>query len=497
MAKHGTGGEDTETDSDTAAMRNENALRRALLARASSLELDTPYEPPPGDPLHHHTSGFAKTLCSNVFITGLDPDFAADHTGFFTGPREHRHQVVKTAVDFERQAVHLTLPDGVTRTARRFGDQGCVILPIREDSVYFTPTRVKPDVPDPETTLWPMGDVLPDTPLPGELDTVRLARAVEAAFEPAEETLTAAFVVTWNGRIIGERYRKGIDVHTPLESWSMGKSLTGTLLGVLIQQGHYELWQPAPIPEWSEPGDPRANIRIGDLMRMSSGLRFRSPEDPDFDEEAGYPDHLYVYTGSVDSYEWASTRPLQWPPNTVGRYRNSDPVLANYLVRLAAEARDECYHAMYQRHLLDKLGIRNMVLETDPFGNFLLQGYELGCARDWARLANLYLQDGVWNGERILPEGYAEYANTVAPAWEADGRPIYGGAFFWVNRTGSFPVPESAFRMEGAGGQHTIIIPSHELVVVRLGHYAGEEAGAQALNRALELLMEAVPESGA
>ena len=93
-----------------------------------------------------------------------------------------------------------------------------------------------------------------------------------------------------------------------------------------------------------------------------------------------------------------------------------------------------------------------MVLETDPYGNFLTQGYELASARDWARLGNLYLQDGVWNGERILPEGYVKFVSTLAPAWEADERPIYGG-FFWINGEGAFPVPKDAYYMAGAGGQ--------------------------------------------
>jgi len=470
------------------------ALER-LLARADSLELDTEYEPPPGDPLHHHTAGFAKILCSNVFISGLDPAFAAENVGFFSAPYEHRHHVTDTVVDFEAEAVHLTLPDGVTRTAKRYGDQGCVALPAGEDSVFFTPSEVEPELPDPETTPWPMGDLLRDEPFPPALDSAKVAAAVDAAFEPPEG-MTAAFVVTWRGRIVGERYREGIDLHTPLESWSMGKSLTGTLMGVLIQEGAYELWQPAPVPEWQGEGDPRSEIRIGDIMRMSSGLRFRAPQDPDFDPALGYPDHLYVYAGTVNSFEWAATRPLQWPPNTVGRYRNSDPVTTNYLIRLAVEARGEDYHAFPQRHLFDKLGIRHMTMETDPYGNFLTQGYELGTGRDWARLGNLYLQDGVWDGERILPEGWVAYAMEEAPAWVADGRPIYGGSFFWQNTEGVYPIPESAIYMAGAGNQKTFVIPSHDLVVVRLGHYRGGGPGDEGLRRALELLIEAAPESG-
>ena len=462
-----------------------------LLRRAASLELDTDYVPPPGDPLVHHTSGFAKTLCSAVFITGLDPDFAAENVGFFSGPYEHRGRVVERVIDRENQAVHLTLDNGVTRTARRVGDQGCVTLPTGEDTVYFTPVLVESTLPDPSTTPWPMGEMLPDTPLPTSLDGNLVARAVAAAFDPPE-TMTAAFVVTWKGRIIGERYGDGITMHTPLESWSMGKSVTASLMGMLIKDGTYRLWQPAPVPEWQHGDDPRQAIRIGDIMRMSSGLRFRSPYDPDYDPSLGYPDHLYVYAGGGNSFQWAATRPPQWPPNTIGRYRNSDPVLINYLIRLGVEARGDEYHTFPQRALFDKIGIRNMVLETDPYGNFLLQGYELAAARDWARLGNLYLQDGVWMGERILPAGYVDFVSTLAPAWDADGRPVYG-AFFWINGDGTFPIPKNAYYMLGAGGQSTVIIPSHDLVVVRLGHFSGVDPGETALRDALALLMRAVP----
>jgi len=316
--------------------------------------------------------------------------------------------------------------------------------------------------------------------------------ALDVGFGPPEAR-TLALLFTYKGRIVGERYGDDVDMHSPLESWSMTKSLTGTLVGVLIEQGEYELWQSAPIPEWQTPGDSRQDIRIGDILRMSSGLRIRAPQDPDYDSSIGYTDHVYLYTGTVNSYDYAATRPQQWPPNTVGRYRNTDPVLASYLVRLAVEARGENYHAFPQRNLFDKIGIRDAVIETDPYGNFLGQGRALMPARDWARLANLYLTDGVWNGERILPEGWVDYASETAPAWIADGRPQYGGSLFWVNANGSGGIPESAFSMRGAGGQSTTIIPTHQLVVVRIGKYTGAKAGGHALQRAFDLLMEAIP----
>ena len=466
------------------------AAAQGPLERAKALELDTPYVPPPGDALEHHASGFAKVMCSAVFITGLGPDFAAENVGFFTGPYAARAQLGKPVVDRAARAVHVTLPNGVTRTARYLGDQGCVTLPVGKDSVSFKPVRVRSRLPDAATQPWPMGDALPREPLPAPLDAARIKQAVDKAFEAAG--MTAAFVVTWKGRLIAERYGEGISAQTPLESWSMGKSVTASLMGVLIKQGVYDLWQPAPIPEWQGAGDPRAKIRIADLLRMSSGLRIRAPQDPDYDPSGPYPDHAYLYTGSGNAFHYAATRPLQWPPGTVGRYRHTDPVLVNYLVRLGVERRGEEYLSFPQRALFDKLGIRTMVLETDPYGNFLTQGYELASGRDWARLGNLYLQDGVWNGERILPEGYVKFVTTLAPAWAADQRPVYGG-FFWLNGDGSFPAPREAYYMAGAGGQFAVVIPSHDLVVVRLGHYRGGGAGSYSFGSALALLTQAVP----
>ena len=465
--------------------------KEALIARAKAFELDTPYVPPPGDPLEHHTSGYAKTMCSAVFITGLNPEIAAENVGFFTGPYEQRNKVGKPNIDRARKEISIAMPNGVPVVARQFASQGCIALPTGRDDVFFKPAVVTPHLPDPARTPWPMGDVLASAAQDG-IDRAVLTDAVKAAFEPAD-ALTSAFVVTYKGRLIAERYMAGISASTPLESWSMGKSVTATLMGVLIRQGVYTLDQPAPIPEWQQAGDVRRRIRIQDLLHMSSGIRIKAPDDPDFDPDGTYPDHLYLYTGRVDSFKYAATRPPQWPPNTVGRYRNTDPVLTNYLIRLAVEKRGEDYLSFPQRRLFDKIGIRSMVMETDPYGNFLTQGYELMSGRDWARLGNLYLQDGVWNGERILPEGFVKFVSTAAPAWVADKRPVYGG-FFWINSDGTFPVPEDAFYMAGAGGQTVLIIPSHHLVVVRIGHYRGQQAGDAAFRRALALLIKAVPQ---
>ena len=266
-------------------------VRTKMLARAASLQLKTEYKAPPGDALSHNTAGYAKIMCSAVFITGLKPEFAAENIGYFTSPYPERARVGKPVIDYDMKSVSIKLPDGITR-------------------------------------------------------------------------------------------------ETPLESWSMGKSLSATLMGILILQGVYSLEQPAPIPQWQGINDGRAKIRIMDIMHMSSGLYCRAPQDPDYDPFLGYPDHLYLYTGGINSFEWAAGLPQQWVPNSVGRYRNSDPVLINYLIRLGIEGKGDEYHTFPQRELFDKIGIRTMVMETDPYGNFLTQGYELASGRDWARLGN-------------------------------------------------------------------------------------------------------------
>ena len=150
-----------------------------VLARAAYFDLGNEYVPPPGEALHHQTAGFAKILCSGVFITGLDPDDAAANVGGFISPFDERRHVVDTVVDFQRQMVSLTLPDGVTRTAKRYGSQGCVPHPIGEDSISYAPSVVEPDLPPAETTPWPMGDALSNQPFPADVDMDLIRQAVD------------------------------------------------------------------------------------------------------------------------------------------------------------------------------------------------------------------------------------------------------------------------------------------------------------------------------
>ena len=152
------------------------------IARAKALELPTPYEPVPGDALSHHTSGYAKTVCSAVFITGYDVDFAAEHVGYFTGPYEERAKVGKPVVDTAKKTVSITLPNGTVRTAVYTGGQGCVTYPEGKTTLDFTPKAVKPNLPPAATTDWPMGDREPKTPLPAGVDMDKVKARNDAAF---------------------------------------------------------------------------------------------------------------------------------------------------------------------------------------------------------------------------------------------------------------------------------------------------------------------------
>jgi len=470
--------------------------RTKMIFRADSLELKGKRPVPPGSALSYHTAGYAKIMCSAIFITGLSAEFAAENVGYFTAPFLERAKVGTPQIDYQNKSVSIALPNGQVRTAIYTGDQGCVCLAEGENRLHFKPTKVQKKLPNADSLEWPMGDAVMTHDIPQNIDLKKVQQAVDAAFSPLE-AMTAAFVVTYKGKIIAEKYGEGISKNTPLESWSMGKGISATLMGILINKGIYSLDQAAPIPQWQNKNDVRRKITIKDLMHMSSGLYCPAPQDPDTFPNQPYFIHKYLYTGCVNSFHYAAHLPQQYPPNTVGRYRNSDPVLVNYLIRLGVEKMGDNYHGFAQKELFDKIGIQTMVMETDPYGNFLTQGYEYASARDWARLGNLYLQNGIWNEERILPLGFTDFVKTPAEAWKADGRPIFGG-MFWINGEGpgslGYPIAKDAFLMQGAGGQSVAIIPSHEMVIVRLGHYKGKEAGyaQNSLNKAYSLLMEAV-----
>lgn len=435
--------------------------------------------------------GYTKVLCSAVFVSGRDPDEALRHSGYFMLAPSDRDEVAGYEVDREAKSVTMRMTDGTARTAAYYGDQGCVLHPVGHNGVFFQPREVESSLPPADSQAWPMGDVTSDAPLPEEIDEAKLEAAVDTAFSDPD-ALTAAFLVVHRGRIVAERYGQGADMHTQLESWSMGKSLTATLVGRLIQEGHFNLNDPAPVPRWRVRGDARGGIRVSDLLRMSSGLQFSGTDSPEVLAGNTYPDHMLVYTGAIDVFDFSISRPLEFKPNTVGRYRNSDPLVLGYIFqRTVREERGLPYFQAAQTLLFDKIGIRKQVMEPDPYGNYVLTGYDYGTARNWARIGMLYLNEGVWQGKRLLPEGFVDFVSSPAPAWD---EPVYGGQF-WLNRTGEWNLPESAFYAAGGGNQKTFVVPSHDLVVVRMGHFRGDAASQPILDAALSLLMEAVPRS--
>src|SRR5687767_15424625 len=193
--------------SGTVLIAQAPGTRQALIARAKSLELNTPYVPPPGETLEHHASGYAKIMCSAVFFTGLDPAFAAENVGYFTAPYAERAKFGTPQIDRQQRIVRVTMPNGTVRIAKQVGSQGCVTLPIGETDVFFKPSIVKSALPPADTTPWPMGDLLPPGGADAGVDTAKVQAAVAAAFDP--EGMTAAFVVTHKGRIVAERYGDG------------------------------------------------------------------------------------------------------------------------------------------------------------------------------------------------------------------------------------------------------------------------------------------------
>ena len=349
-----------------------------LIARAKSLELDTHTSPRPAIRWSTTRRGFAKIMCSAVFITGLDPDFAAENVGYFTSPYAERAKVGKPVIDRAAKAVHVTLPNGVTLTAKYLGSQGCVTLPGGQELGELHAEAGQEQAARSRHAAVADGRRAADDPLPAGLDAAKVKQAVDAAFEPAAEHDRGVRRDLERAGSSASDTRDGITTHTPLESWSMGKSVTATLMGVLIKQGAYELSQPAPIPEWQSPGDPRAKIRIADILHMSSGLRIKAPRGSRLSIRRAPIPITCISTRAASTR--SNTRPRVRSSGRrarSGRYRNTDPVLINYLIRLAVEKRGEDYLSFPQRALFDKIGIRTMVIETDPFGNFLGAGLRL------------------------------------------------------------------------------------------------------------------------
>jgi CubicO group peptidase (beta-lactamase class C family) len=373
----------------------------------------------------------------------------------------------------------------VTRSARYTGDQGVMILPA-SGNLELSFERVELARGPRPSSGWLPAAVQGAAPDAAMRD--RVARVVQDSFTDAEGG-DAAILVTRNGHILGEGYAQGLTADMPLESWSMGKSVMSTLIGVLVEKGVLDLDAPAPVADWQSADDPRRAITLRHVLNMSSGLRCTGYQEPRADWSSNLAEHFHPYTQAIDVAAFATDRPLQDPPGTAGRYRNCDTLtLATIFeerVRTALGANPQSFP---QDALFTPLGMHGLTHETDRQGRFIISGFNYGTARDWARLAHLYLRDGVWAGRRLLPEGWVDFVRTLAPGWETGN---YGGQF-WLNTVGEYPLPADTFFMAGGGGQFVFMLPAEDMVIVRQGHSRAWDGAKPRMARLAGRIMEAV-----
>ena len=413
----------------------------------------------------------AAFLCSAVFVARRDSASIAREelsAALLDRPADTATLVRPLRTGIDRQARQTfsvpRYPDdpffrGEPRRAVFREGRGCTLLP--PGSSAAAAARLPPvpgwSAPDVSRRPWPDGDRLPSTPFPQGVDSLRLARAVAGAFAGSRASYrTLGVVILHRGRIVAERYAAGWGVHTQYRTWSTAKSISNALIGVLVGRGVLDVDAPAPIPEWRHALDPRGAITLEHLLRMSSGLYSGGNQTP------------LGYWGGIDIAADAASAPLERAPGTRWKYSNYDTILLLRAARVVLG--DEAYAAFPREALLDRIGMYHTFPETDPFGNFILSSQVYSTPRDLARFGLLYLNDGIWNGERILPEGWVAYSTRQAPAQDPRSRPDgWGyGAQWWLLGTDS-RVPRDAYTSAGRRGQFATVIPSRGVVVVRTG----------------------------
>ena len=265
-----------------------------------------------------------------------------------------------------------------------------------------------------------------------------------------------AFVVLHEGKVVAERYREGITADTKLLSWSMAKSFTNALAGIMYGDGMVDVFAPTGIPEWQ--GDARAAITFNDLMQMQSGLRWN-------EDYGNRSDVNLMLHRETDMGLYAIEKPLEHQPGTFWYYSSGSTNAVMRCLR-GKFASDTAFLTYLRERLFAPLGIRNAVFEPDMSGTPVGSSYLYITARDFARFGQMYLDDGLVNGERILPEGWVEYSATPASA----SQDCYG-SIYWLNRNKYWPdAPADMFYCQGHDGQMVFIIPSKDLVVVELGY---------------------------
>ena len=329
---------------------------------------------------------------------------------------------------------------------------------------------------DPASILWPDGDLLQSNGLPANVNAAALQAASDWAFNrPTPEQDTLSLLIVYKGEIIHERYAPGIDMNTRTRTWSTAKSIASTLIGMLVDQGKMSLDAPLGfswLPEsQSSETDPRNAITLRNVLNMSSGLETIDNAGMEYATGSGLS-----YWAGASSVVGARSRALIREPGTSWDYENYDTLLGVYAMKQALGGEKE-YAEFPRKALLDKIGMRNTLVSMDRFGDFILSSQVYTNARDLARFGLLYLNNGVWNGERLLSEEWIEFTRTPAPATVGKGGQ-YGGQW-WLVPEGRNDVPKDAASTNGNRGQYTVVVPSHDLVIVRRGLDYGRQGFSQ------------------
>ena len=323
----------------------------------------------------------------------------------------------------------------------------------------------KPEI-DQDTVNWPMGNRINDS-LPPEINYKILLAAVQNVFkekDTSKPVRTRAVVVLYDGKLIAEQYAPGFTKDTKFIGWSMSKSVTGTLIGLLVKQGKLKVDEPAPVPEWSDVNDPRHAITIRNLLQQSSGLDF-------LEDYSKSSDGTKMLFEKADMAAYTASHSLKYKPGTIFSYTSGN---TNILSRIVKQTIGEKkYSSFVYDSLFYKLGMYSVVWEPDGSGTFVGSSYMFATARDWARFGLLYFNKGLYNKQQIFTEDWVK--QSVSPTPNTTTREY--GLHFWlnageknnvVNRTDP-SVPTDLFYCDGYEGQRVYVIPSKKLVVVRLG----------------------------